>query len=307
MPPVLPLRGASGVLTLVLLLSACRSEEPAPPDILVPVGSAPEAGPVVAAPAGMVYVPGGTTRIGADADDPAALPSEQPAFDADVAPLFLDRAPVTVARFRDFAEATGYATEAERLGDAAVLDPSAGWQLVPGAAWPRPLGPGGPAAPPDHPVTQVSFGDAEAFCAWAGGRLPTEVEWEHAARGGTNRRHRYAWDGEFMDGGHPHANTLNTDDGFSTTSPVGTFGATPLGLTDLGGNVWEWTDAWYRPYAERDQPFAPTEASERVLRGGSFLCHADYCHGYRVSARSHATPGSALYNAGFRCARDAGT
>jgi sulfatase modifying factor 1 len=307
-------RGVSFALALSFALAACRPEAPAAPGAPAAAGpaareaavSAPAAPAGLPTPGGMVYVPGGPVRIGADDGDAAALPTERPAFDAEVAAFFLDRSPVTVARFRGFVEATAHVTEAERLGDAAVLDPHAGWQLVPGASWHRPLGPEAAPAPEDHPVTQVSWGDAVAFCAWADGRLPTEVEWEHAARGGTNRRHRYAWDGELHHGGHPHANTLNTDDGFSLTSPVGAFGATALGLTDMGGNVWEWTDAWFRPYAERDRPFTPTPTSERVLRGGSFLCHADYCHGYRVSARSHATPGSALFNAGFRCARDAG-
>jgi sulfatase modifying factor 1 len=199
----------------------------------------------------------------------------------------------------------------------------AGWQLVPGATWHHPLGASGPAAPADHPVTQVAWNDAVAFCEAEGGRLPTEVEWEHAARNARNDRRPYAWGDSLVthdagSGGHGeahhHANTWNGTfptentgaDGYELTSPVGVFGETDLGLTDLGGNVWEWTADWFRPYAERDEPFTPTPQSEKVQRGGSFLCHPSYCHGYRVSARSHATPESSLFHVGFRCARNAG-
>lgn len=263
-------------------------------------------------PAEMVWVPGGTTHIG-DADHP----TEGPVWAATVAPFLLDRHPVTVARFGAFAAQMDYETEAERFGSGAVMDmATGGWGLVPGADWRHPLGPDGSEAAADHPVTQVSWNDADAFCRAAGGRLPTEVEWEHAARGARNRRQPYSWGDSLVthrhDGPHHHANTWtgsfptrNTAaDGFLTTSPVGAFGETDLGLGDMGGNVWEWTASWYRPYAERERPFTPTAASERVQRGGSFLCHVSYCHGYRVSARSHATPETGLFHTGFRCARD---
>ncbi|MEM6782523.1 MAG: formylglycine-generating enzyme family protein [Bacteroidota bacterium] len=270
----------------------------------------------VDAPSGMVSVPGGITRVGSV----AGLPHEQPVFEASVAAFFLDETPVTVAAFGSFVKATGFQTQAEAFGDAGVLGPDGRWQLVPGAMWRLPRGTAGGEALHNHPVTQVSWHDAEAYCAWAGKRLPTEVEWEHAARGAIDRRDRYAW------GSAPaepvqdaptreryRANTWNgvfpshdtAADGFAGTSPVGHFGATPLGLSDLGGNVWEWTADWYRPYAARNRPFTPTAASEKAQRGGSFLCHTSYCHGYRVSARSHATPETSLFHVGFRCARDA--
>ena len=297
-------------LLLLAALAACRAvEAPTPPDV-------PERPAGAAVPEGMAYVPGGTTRIGAEAADPSAEPAERPAFDAAVDPFYLDRSPVTVARFAAFVDETGHATAAERVGDAGVFDPAAGWRLVPGADWRHPRGPGTPAAPPDHPVTQVAWADADAFCRWAGGRLPTEVEWEHAARGATNRRARYAWGDALAThdahGDHVHANTWAggfpthdaAADGFAGTSPVGAFGETALGLTDLGGNVWEWTADWFRPYAGRDGPFEPAATSERVQRGGSFLCRPDRCHGFRVSARGHATPETALFHVGFRCARD---
>ncbi|MDX1545476.1 MAG: formylglycine-generating enzyme family protein [Rhodothermales bacterium] len=290
-------RGVFHSVCCLLLLAACEPAREAP------LAEAPPA------PEGMVYVPGGTTRIGAD----DGLPDEAPPFEAAVAPFFLDRSPVTVARFRGFAEATRHETEAERFGDAGVFDLEArAWTLRRGATWRQPLGPGAPPAEDDHPVTQVSWNDAAAFCAWDGKRLPTEVEWEHAARAATDQRARYAWGHALVVGGVPQANTWTGEfpvrntaaDGYRYTSPVGAFGETALGLTDLGGNVWEWTADWYRPYADRARPFVPTPESERVQRGGSFMCHASYCHGYRVSGRSHSTPETSLFHVGFRCARD---
>lgn len=255
----------------------------------------------IAPPAGMVYVPGGVTRIGSE-DGP---PDERPMFRATVRPFFMDAHPVTVAQFRAFVHGTGYVTEAERFGDAAVYDVTTDeWRLVSGASWRRPLGPRGPQAPDDHPVTQVSWHDAVAFAAWAGKRLPTEVEWEHAARGARDSRRRYAWGDELVEAGVYHANTWHDADGYRYTSPVGRFGETALGLTDMGGNVWEWTADWFRPYADRGKPFTPDASGEKVQRGGSFLCHPSSCHGYRVAARSHATPETALFHVGFRLVQD---
>ena len=315
------------LLVLLLGVAACATDPAAPEADASPRSPASvERRAVVptdaAVPDGMAYVPGGTTTIGVTPDE-AGLPHERPAFAAEVAPFALDRSPVTVDRFRAFTEATGHETTAERFGDGGVLDAGAGqWTLVPGATWRHPEGPRGPDPPADHPVTQVSYDDAEAFCEWDGGRLPTEIEWEHAARGAVDRRAPYAW-GDRLDGGpadaapeaagygantwtgtFPSRNTAA--DGYLATSPVGAFGATDLGLTDLGGNVWEWTASWFRPYADvaADAPFEPGPEAERVQRGGSFLCHASYCHGYRVSARSHSSPETSLFHVGFRCARD---
>ena len=268
-----------------------------------------EATEPVPAPEGMVHVPGGTARIGSE----AGMEHERPVFEATVGPFFLDRSPVTVAEFGRFVEQTGFRTEAERFGNAGVLDlTTGGWAMVDGASWRHPLGPDSAAAPADHPVTQVSWNDAVAFCRWAGKRLPTEVEWEYAARGATRDGPRYAWGADLRDAEGYRANTWtgtfpgrNTaEDGFRLTSPVGQYGETSLGLTDMGGNVWEWTGDWYRPYTDRGSPFVATAASERVQRGGSFLCHPSYCHGFRVSARSHSTPETSLFHVGFRCAQD---
>ena len=264
--------------------------------------AAPPAGVVV--PDGMVYVPGGTTRVGAE----DGAPDERPVLAVAVRPFLMDAHPVTVAGFRRFVQATGHRTDAERAGDGGVYDAAAdAWRLVPGAAWHHPLGPAGPAAPDDHPVTQVSWRDAEAYARWAGKRLPTEAEWEHAARGARDARDPYAWGASLASGGRAQANTANgapEADGHAATSPVGAFGRTTLGLADMGGNVWQWTADWYRPYDERGRAFVPGPGSAKAQRGGSFLCTADFCHGYRVSARSHATPETALFHVGFRLVRD---
>ena len=265
-----------------------------------------------AVPPDMVAFAGGTTRIGSETGEAM----ERPTFDVHVDPFFLDVHPVTVGDFGRFVAATGYVTQAERLGNSGVFDPATGrWDLVDHASWRRPRGPDAPPAPADHPVTQVSWHDAVAYCAWAGKRLPTEVEWEHAARNGRNGGPQYAWGDALVVAGRYMANTWqghfpdrNTvDDGYLYTSPVGTFGKTPSGLTDMGGNVWQWCDDWFRPYAARSTPFEPNADSEKVLRGGSFLCDPKVCHGFRVSARGHSTPETGLLHVGFRCAKSAGT
>ena len=257
-------------------------------------------------PPGMVSIPGGRTRIGSDDGEP----SERPTFYADVAPFWLDVHPVTVAEFRRFVEATGYATQAERAGESGVFDTKTGkWGLVRGVSWRYPLDPS-KAAADDHPVTQVSWNDAVAYCASRKKRLPSEIEWEHAARHGHRAGDHYAWGDALVDRGRYRANTWqghfpteNTvADGYLTTSPVGTFGASASGLTDMGGNVWQWCADWYRPYVARDAPFTPGPKSEKVIRGGSFLCDPEVCHGFRVSARGHQAPDTGLVHIGFRCA-----
>lgn len=304
-------RSALATLLAALSLAACAADDGSSgrttADARAHAG-APMPPPGVQIPDGMVYVPGGRTLIGSDSGEP----HERPVFEADVSAFFLDVHPVTVAQFRAFVDEQKYATQAEQFGNAAVFEVRAAqWRLVNGASWRYPLGPDHSPAEPDHPVTQVSWHDAMAYAAWAGRRLPSEVEWEHAARGGVNSRSRYAWGDELVERRHrantwqgPFSTDSSVEDGYLFTSPVGSFHRTPLGLTDMGGNVWEWVSDWYRPYAERGLSPPPGENGEKVQRGGSFLCHASYCHGFRVSARGHSTPESSHFHVGFRTAMD---
>lgn len=225
--------------------------------------------------------------------------------------FYLDVHPVTVAEFRTFVDSTGYKTQAEEFGNGAVLR-NGQWQLVDGATWRRPRGPDQPAPGDNHPVTQISWHDAKTYRDWAGKRLPSEVEWEHAARLGQDRRRLCVWDGDCRNPSArvEHANTWqgrypieNTEaDGYRYTSPVGAFDTTALGLQDMSGNVWEWTASWLRPYEERGTNFQLDRKSERVMRGGSFICNE--CGGYYLFARSGSTPRTSLFHVGVRCATD---
>lgn len=269
-------------------------------------------GPAVTAArdATLVLVPGARTAIG----DDAGGPDERPSFTAVTPSLYVDRTPVTVRQFAAFVAATGYVDDAKRLGGAAVFDRRRGeWSLVARAGWRRPEGPGAAAAAADHPVTQVSWRDADAFCRNYGARLPTEIEWEAIARRGqTADGHVFGPHDNVKRGGKFAANVWqglfpvldSGEDGFRGTSPVGAFGTAPSGLTDMAGNVWEWTASWYRPYAERGQVFRPGAAAERVQRGGSFLCDPNFCRGFRVTARAHSTPETSAMHVGFRCVLD---
>ena len=265
--------------------------------------------PAANVPEGMVFIPGGEATIGSE----TGLPVERPVFNTRVDPFYMDKHPVTVGQFRTFVEETGYETFSEKIGDGIVFDHAqARWIIMTGVYWEYPLGKAFGMAPDDHPVTLLTYDDAQAYLKWAGKRLPTEVEWEHAARGKTNRNDPYAWGTELMDEGEFMANTWTgqfpqknlAEDGYLLTSPVGVFGETELGLTDMGGNVWEWTSDWFRSYEDRDSPYEPGAESEKVIRGGSFMCHESYCHGYRVSARSHTPPDNNMFHIGFRGVRD---
>ncbi|MFT3725415.1 MAG: SUMF1/EgtB/PvdO family nonheme iron enzyme [Hyphomonadaceae bacterium] len=257
--------------------------------------------------AAMVEIPAGpATQIG----DDHAPRDERPQFALDIAAFKLDRTPVTVAQFRAFVTSTHYITEAEKFGSAGVMNEGmGGWTELDGATWEHPLGPDAPAAENTHPVTQVSWNDAVAFCQAYGLRLPSEFEWERAARLGQTpdgivydastsagllaKIKANTWQGVF-----PISDT--GEDGFTGTSPVGAFGVAPSGLTDMAGNVWEWTSSSYIPYPAVLND--PRTAPERVQRGGSFLCSTGGCEGFRATARSHSSPETALMHVGFRCA-----
>jgi len=306
------------------------------------------------APAGMVWIPAGEFVMGGSG--PYARPDEQPLHKVKLDGFWISRTPITNDKFAEFVKATGHVTTAERaptveeilsqtppgtppppaemlVAASLVFKPSkhpvpldnplVWWEWKAGANWRHPDGPGSSIeGKGDHPVVHVSWFDAQAYCKWAGGRLPTEAEWEYAARGGLDQK-PYVWGDEPVDaqkcniwqGLFPVTNTL--EDGFLTTSPVGRFPPNGYGLFDMAGNVWEWVNDWYRPdsYAQDatnsvtlnpqgaasgydpEEPYTP----KRVIRGGSFLCNDQYCSGYRPSARMKTSPDTSSMHSGFRC------
>lgn len=269
-------------------------------------------------------LPGGVFAMGDAFDEGYPADGETPVHRVALSPFAIDAVPVTVDRFERFVHGTGYRTVAERLGSSAVFAPLAAadvevlgrstaapwWLEVRGADWRRPFGPGS-TAQPDHPVTQVAFDDAVAYCLWTGRRLPTEAEWEYAARGGLSGR-RYAWGDELTPRGEYRCNIWQgefprvdtAEDGWAGTSPVGSFAANGFGLLDVAGNVWEWCQDWFAAdwYARSPlhDPVGPEAGEFRVMRGGSHLCHDSYCNRYRVAARSGSAPDSSASNLGFR-------
>lgn len=305
---------------------------------------------------GMVWVPGGEFTMGTD--DARGWPDEKPAHRVHVDGFWMDETEVTNAQFRAFVEATGHVTTAEKtptweelrqhlppgipkppadrlVPGSMVFTPTAGkvdlkditqwWKWTPGACWKHPEGPGsGIDGMDDHPVVHVSWDDAVAYARWAGKRLPTEVEWEFAARGGLEGQ-PYVWGDEPPDPGRanlwqgefPHRNTA--EDGYVRTAPVKSYPPNGYGLYDVAGNVWEWCADLYRRnlYSERKNagvavnPTGPTESLDprhpfgpsRVQRGGSFLCNDSYCSRYRPSARHGCSPDTGMSHVGFRCAR----
>lgn len=327
------------LLAGALLLFGCAAQDDGAPQ--EPASPQPPPGP---APEGMVWIPGGTFEMGSE----QGRPDERPVHTVSVDGFWMDSTEVTNREFAAFVEETGYLTEAERPldprnypgVDPALLAPGSllfaapsqpvslanhlrWWEWAPGTTWRTPSGPGSTWEDRlDHPVVHVSWNDAVAFAEWADGRLPTEAEWEFAARGGLEGA-RFVW-GD----GPPGANSaniwqgrfpdLNTgDDGYLETAPVGSFEANPFGLHDMSGNVWEWVADWYRPdyYAESpernpggpERSYDPAEPGtpKRVLRGGSFLCHDTYCESYRPSARMMNAPDTGTNHQGFRVVRDA--
>ena len=267
--------------------------------------------PVAATRPGMVLIRGGAFLMGGV----DGMPDEAPVHQITVKQFWMDSHEVTVSEFSRFVAATNYQTDAEKFGWSGVFNIKTGeWQKTSGASWRHPDGPGSePNA--EEPVCQISWNDATAYAKWAGKRLPTEAEWEYAARGGLVGK-KYVWGDELRPGGKPVANwwqghfpEQNTvEDGFIGRAPVGKFPANGYGLYDMAGNVWEWCSDWFdEQYYERSptvNPAGPDAGKERVLRGGSWMCSENYCTNYRPAARSHATPDSGLNNLGFRCVSD---
>lgn len=294
-----------------------------------PVESTAEITPGVGTAGQNVLFPAANSFVGTDQPQ---IPhdGEGPRRLVRLKPFRLETMAVTNERFTAFVAATGYVTEAERFGWSPVFRALLGedapppsntqtpwWLLVDGACWSAPEGPGSDLTDrADHPVVQVSWADAKAFAQWCGGRLPSEAEWEHAARGGlTDPRFPWGdaepddetvfaniWQGQF-----PHTNILT--DGYLGTCPVATFPANGSGLYGMAGNVWEWTSDAFRVRSltrqakQRNQTASVTK--EKVLKGGSFLCHISYCYRYRIAARSALTAESCASNTGFRIAFDA--
>jgi sulfatase modifying factor 1 len=283
---------------------------------------------------GMVEVPGGEFLMGSDDFYPEEGPVRRVAVDG----FRIDRHPVTVGEFRRFVKATGYVTVAERPLDpddypdadpnalvpgALVFRPARGpvdlrdyrnwWQYVPGATWQRPEGPASDTYTRGrHPVTQVAYEDAQAYAAWAGKALPTEAEWEYAARGGLDGA-VFAWGDELAPGGQLMANTWQgefpwqnlTQDGYAGTSPVGAFPPNGYGLHDATGNVWEWTceeaGDGHAPASPCCGPAAEETIPRRVIKGGSHLCAPNYCLRYRPAARQFEAIDTSTGHIGFRC------
>jgi sulfatase modifying factor 1 len=270
----------------------------------------------------MVWVAGGEFAMGSE----AFYPEEGPVRRVGVDSFWIDERPVTVAEFRRFVKATGHVTVAERPLDptdypdadpdalvpgSLVFRPTRGpvdlrdvrnwWAYMPGTTWQRPEGPASDTYTRGrHPVTQVAYEDAQAYAAWAGKALPTEAEWEYAARGGLDGA-VFAWGDEFAPDGRMMANTWQGEfpwqnllaDGYAGTSPVGAFPANGYGLYDMTGNVWEWTCDGFGPQV--------VPIPRKVTKGGSFLCAPNYCHRYRPAARMAQPVDTSTCHIGFRC------
>ena len=280
---------------------------------------------------GMVHLSGGKFLMGTDDGKGFSTDGEGPVRKVRLDPFWIERCTVTNARFAGFVEDTGYRTEAEAFGWSfvfyqflpqkarrqakGVAGGAPWWRAVEGACWRRPEGPDSNLEERmDHPVVHVSHNDALAYCKWAGKRLPTEAEWEYAARGGLKQR-RYPWGNMLTPGGEHRCNiwqgefpTYNTaEDGYKGTCPVDAYEPNGYGLHDTSGNVWEWCADWFSATFHatqkgiRDNPDGPPEGTTRVMRGGSYLCHKSYCNRYRVAARTSNTPDSSTGNTGFRC------
>ncbi|HEX7063691.1 MAG TPA: formylglycine-generating enzyme family protein [Bacillales bacterium] len=281
----------------------------------------------------MIYIPGGKFLMGTNSKEGFPADGEGPMRKVKVNPFYIDSSAVTNTQFAEFVEETGYQTEAEAYGWSfvfrdflseetfkqvkQVVQGTPWWCRVDGAYWFQPEGPGTAIDDRmDHPVVHISWNDAQAYCKWAGKRLPTEAEWEFAARGGLEQK-RYPWGDELTpDGEHrcniwqgvfPNKNT--EEDGYAGTAPAESFRPNGYGLYNVSGNVWEWCSDWFAKSIHRrggrENPQGAESGTSKVMRGGSYLCHESYCNRYRVAARSSNTPDSSTGNLGFRCVADA--
>lgn len=281
----------------------------------------------------MIMLPGGTFTMGTNSNEGFPRDGEGPARSVTVSGFEISSHAVTNGEFQRFVEATGYVTEAERFGWSFVFELLASeetkaavaqvpqevpwWLVVEGAYWAAPEGADSSIEDRmDHPVVHISWNDAAAYCQWASVRLPTEAEWEYAARGGLEGR-TYPWgdllkqDGEHQcniwQGKFPVKN--NASDGYIGTAPVDAYKPNGYGLYNMSGNVWEWCGDWFSPsyhqQTSANNPFYGEPTGRRSMRGGSYLCHRSYCNRYRVAARSGNTPDSSTGNCGFRVVRDA--
>lgn len=279
----------------------------------------------------LVRIKGGVYTMGTDKPI-APQDGEGPARRVEISDFYMNMYEVSNAEFAKFVEETGYVTEAEKFGDSFVLElllsdevqseitqavANAPWWLpVKGASWMNPEGRGSSIDDRmDHPVVHVSWNDAVTYCKWAGKRLPTEAEWEYAARGGLENR-LYPWgNNEHPRGEHwmniwqgdfPHNNTA--EDGYVGTAPTDSFPPNKYGLHNMVGNVWEWTADWWETRHRKNfqkDPKGPPSGSDKVKKGGSYMCHKQFCYRYRCAARSQNTPDSSASNLGFRCVKDA--
>lgn len=277
----------------------------------------------------MVLIPAGQFIMGSDELEGEPGDAEGPARAVSLSAFLIDPYAVSNREFARFVDATGYVTVAEEAGWSFVFagllpddfEETRGvadapwWREVRGARWNQPEGPGSSIDTRlDHPVVQVSWFDAQAYCDWAGKRLPTEAEWECAARGGLAGR-RYAWGDELTPNGQHRCNIWQgrfprenlREDGFYGTAPVDAFEPNGFGLFNVCGNVWEWCADWFGNKVDdqaRSDPRGPSTGDRRVIRGGSHLCHESYCNRYRVAARSSNDPLASTGHMGFRCAAD---
>ncbi|HKK45744.1 MAG TPA: formylglycine-generating enzyme family protein [Balneolaceae bacterium] len=281
---------------------------------------------------GMAKLPGGPFLMGTNTNEGFPADGEGPVREVKIDPFWIDETAVTNRDFAEFIRATGYKTEAEHFGwsfvfhlflpqnilrkDPPFPDETPWWKGIEGTTWDHPEGPQSDISNRmDHPVTHVSWNDAAAYCKWAGKRLPTEAEWEYAARGGLEQK-KYPWGDELKPGGKHRCNiwqgtfpeTNTEDDGYAGTAPVKTFSANDFGLYEVSGNVWEWCNDWFSPNYPllriSDNPQGPGSGNAKIIRGGSYLCHKSYCNRYRVAARTANTPDSSTGNMGFRCVKN---